>query len=116
MDEKKIEEAAMAHCVFNPANHSKQFFDGFKAGARWAIQEFLKGLWHPAEEEPKFDKQIAIFWGNGMAKFIVLNGEAVYYNITPARAWRNICRDYKVTRWLYIDDLLSKQKGDENNE
>lgn len=27
--------------------------DGFNAGAKWAINEFLKDLWHPASEEPR---------------------------------------------------------------
>ena len=27
--------------------------NGFKEGAKWAINEFLKDLWHPMQEEPK---------------------------------------------------------------
>lgn len=85
----------------------------FKDGAKWAINEFLKGLWYPANEEPKHDKQITYVWGNGIAKTIILNEEADKFNRTPSQIWHNICKNYKVARWLYIDDLLLPKKGGE---
>lgn len=85
----------------------------FKDGAKWAINEFLKGLWYPANEEPKHDKQITYVWGNGIAKTIILNEEADKFNRTPSQIWHNICKNYKVARWLYIDDLLLPKEGGE---
>lgn len=47
IDDKKIEEAA-----FDLYKNSKLDFvssesvEGFKEGAKWAISEFLKNLWH----------------------------------------------------------------------
>lgn len=83
----------------------------FKDGAKWAINEFLKDLWHSIEEEPKYNKQITYIWGNGIAKTIILNEEADKFNRTPFQIWHNICKNYKVARWLYIDDLLPNEVG-----
>ena len=105
IDDKKIEEAAINKCGFI----SSEFY----SGAKWAINELLKNLWHPAEEEPKYDKQITYIWGNGIAKTIILNEEADKFNRTPSQIWHNICKNYKVARWLYIDDLLLPKKGGE---
>lgn len=54
MDDKKIEDAAKQH---SEESYISDYFqacykDAFKAGAKWAINEFLKNLWHPASEEP----------------------------------------------------------------
>lgn len=54
IDDKKIEAAAKQH---SEESYISDYFqacykDAFKAGAKWAINEFLKNLWHPASEEP----------------------------------------------------------------
>lgn len=85
----------------------------FKDGAKWAILEFLKDLWHSIEEEPKYNKQITYVWENGITKTIILNEEADKFNRTPSQIWHNICKNYKVARWLYVDDLLPKEGGEE---
>lgn len=62
IDENKIAKAArqISENVVNAKgfNDSKPthlafldgHIDGFNAGAKWAINEFLKDLWHPASE------------------------------------------------------------------
>ena len=52
IDDKKIEEEARYYCNNRyPASQDAPFIaEGFRKGARWAIHEFLKNLWHPAEE------------------------------------------------------------------
>lgn len=121
IDEKKIEEAASKHMISQLGDENypitvreikEQCKSDFKAGAHWAIQEFLKDLWHDASGEPKHDKQITYVWGNGIAKTIILNEEADKYNRTPSQIWHNICKNYKVVSWLYIDDLLPKEGGE----
>ena len=58
IDNNKIKEAANELCDYGSIYDSKCRIDGFKKGANWAIQEFLKDLWHPASEEPeKFTTQ-----------------------------------------------------------
>lgn len=116
IDEKKIEEAKRAFIADKKILGVISIIDlscGFKEGAQWAINEFLKNLWHPASEEPKHDKQITYVWRNGIAKTIILNEEADKFNRTPSQIWHNICKNYKVARWLYIDDLLLPKVGGE---
>ena len=46
IDDKKIEEEARYYCNNRyPASHDAQFIaEGFRKGARWAINEFLENL------------------------------------------------------------------------
>lgn len=113
IDGKKIKEAANKICDYGSIYDSNYRISGFKCGVNWAIDEILKNLWHPASEEPKHDKQITYVWGNGIAKTIILNEEADKFNRTPSQIWHNICKNYKVVRWLYIDDLLLPKEGGE---
>lgn len=113
IEKKKIEEGARDYMNKN-GYFIKPCVDivlAYKEGVKWAINEFLKDLWHPAEEEPKYDKQITYVWGNGIAKTIILNEEADKFNRTPSQIWYNICKNYKVACWLYIDDLLTNEGG-----
>ena len=75
IDEKKIEEAAQGAADLyeqdlpimsynedteaDGQHHFCQEFGAelFKDGAKWAINEFLKDLWHSADEEPKLGKR-----------------------------------------------------------
>lgn len=57
IDEKEIEEAAIENSEkLSDGKHYRDLVVGFKAGAKWAINEFLKGLWHPNTEEPDKSK------------------------------------------------------------
>ena len=111
IDDKKIDEAAYRFATSQEHGELLALIDGYKEGYKDAINEFLKDLCHSIEEEPKHDKQITYVWGNGIAKTIILNEEADKFNRTPSQIWHNICKNYKVVSWLYIDDLLPK-KGD----
>lgn len=118
IDEKKIEHEAICYTTDGYGqscnNETLELIEeSFKSGADWAIQEFLKDLWHPAEEEPKYDKRITYVCGNGISKTIILNEEADKFNRTPSQIWYNICKNYKVTCWLYIDDLFPKKGGEQ---
>ena len=122
-DDKKIEAAANKHIEteyarYNSGEVEEEMIclrgkDSFKEGAKWAINEFLKDLCHSIEEEPKHDKQITYVWGNGIAKTIILNEEADKFNRTPSQIWHNICKNYKVVSWLYIDDLFPEEGGNQ---
>ena len=75
IDEKKIEAAAKHYAEENSMSIEDQMgdmYDGieelsdaYKAGANWAINEFLKDLWHPASEEPERDRDILLEYENG---------------------------------------------------
>ena len=115
IDNKKIEKAIEDYVRYSSVEDEYPGTEGdaFKAGAKLAINEFLKDLWHPNTEEPEHDKQITYVRVNGIAKTIILNEEADKYNNTPSQIWHNICKNYKVACWFYIDDLLSKEGGEE---
>ena len=112
IDEKKIEEAARYYCNNTyPASQDTPFIaEGFRKGARWAINEFLKGLWHPASEEPRKDVSIIVETHNDKNIF--------YYawnrwqdNFYPS--WTDAVLCSRVSRWLYIDDLFPKEGGNQ---
>lgn len=115
IDKNKIKSAAQGYCdaTYGTLNTNPFIAEAFRKGAKWAIHEFLKDLWHSIEEEPKYNKQITYVWENGITKTIILNEEADKFNRTPSQIWHNICKNYKVARWLYVDDLLPKEGGEE---
>ena len=112
IDDKKIEEAANKICGYGSVYDSNYRIFGFKRGVKWATKVLLKGLRHPAEEEPEHGKQITYVRENGLAKTVSLNEEADKYNSTPSQIWHNICKNYKVVSWLYVDDLFPKEGGE----
>ena len=105
IDDNKIEEAAVKSanylkgiCDFTVIN---AFEEGFKEGAKWAINEFLKDLWHPADEMPNENNEVICV--DKDSRTITYNGIV---------NWWAFCRTHDVTHWLYVDDLLPKE-GDE---
>lgn len=71
--DKKIEEAANRHIEteyarYNSCEVEEEMIclrgkDSFKEGAKWAINEFLKDLWHQNTEEPDKSKSDIITLG-----------------------------------------------------
>ena len=106
IDDNKIEEAAVKSanylkgiCDFTVIN---AFEEGFKEGAKWAINEFLKDLWHPADEMPNENNEVICV--DKDSRTITYNGIA---------NWFAFCRTHDVTHWLYVDDLLPKEGGEQ---
>ena len=69
-------------------------------GAKWAINEFLKSLWHPTSEEP-----------NNIDDKLLIEFEDCHKLTTRISLYRTVDWQYfiekaKITRWLYIDNLL----------
>lgn len=69
IDDKKIEEAARDYIDKN--GYLNKYDEdpcvdiefAYKDGAKWAINEFLKDLWHPNTEEPDKSKSDIITLG-----------------------------------------------------
>ena len=101
IDDKKIEEAAKSlRKDFNDDVTQGFLVEfGFEKGAKWAINEFLKDLWHPVSEEPK--ESIFMLSEYEKGKFY-----ANYFD-KNIRSWSN----QRLIRWLNIDDLLPKEGG-----
>lgn len=81
---------------------------GFKEGANWAINEFLKDLWHPASEEPIESAEV-------LAEAKITESINTYLSFKRNDAlfknWAAYSFGANITRWLYIDDLFQKEGG-----
>lgn len=95
IDDKKIDEAAINKCGFISSD--------FYSGAKWAINEFLKDLWHPVSEEPK--ESIFMLSEYEKGKYY-----ADYFDKNRG-GWSN----KRLIRWLNIEDL-SPKKEEENKQ
>ena len=101
IDDKKIEEASKR---YSEEAYISDYFqacykDAFIESAKWAINEFLKDLWHPIEEKP--EKEKAFLYQSSCYGF-GLN------QISDTKDWDFIIKYQKAIQWLYIDDLISK--------
>ena len=111
MDDKKIEDAAKQH---SEESYISDYFqacykDAFKAGAKWAINEFLKNLWHPASEEPNIKQGECCV--TCLVKFKNESTELCVYFRNPEGCDDMSPKDFKrnFKGWLYIDDLFLKE-------
>ena len=121
IDNKKIEEAARGasdlyeqdlpmmsydeDTEVDGQHHFCQEFGAelFKDGAKWAINEFLKDLWHPVSEEPEENKKLLVQYTN----YILEDDYEIDMNI-PYVSWRYLVTTYNFKKWCYIEDLLPK--------
>ena len=76
----------------------------FKDGVKWAINEFLKDLWHQTEEQPEgYDEWILLHYNVGN-----------YYSLAQVKdfkSWKGFVERAPIDKWLYIDDLFPKEGG-----
>lgn len=126
IDEKKIKEAAQGAADLyeqdlpimsynedtevDGQHHFCQEFGAelFKDGAKWAIQEFLKDLWHPAEEEPDKSKSDIITLGFDNDAYLQFK-ESILWN---KESWRHSISRCQITKWAYLSDILQKEGGE----
>lgn len=81
----------------------------FKDGAKWAINEFLKDLLHPAGEVPRNDngKVLAFSKEIGYRKLYDMNAmldETDCY--TYQDMWENEVNKYCLSDWIFVDELF----------
>ena len=123
IDDKKIEEAKEeiyedrfllngTDVVFdNDAKEEMYYKEDIKEaiglGAKWMQEEFLKDLWHSAEEEPKREAQRTYILGMTRAS----ESGVLPMLLRQNTDWKEFSLSRGVTRWLYIDDLLPKKGG-----
>lgn len=118
IDKKKIEEAARYYCNNRyPASPDVPFIaEGFRRGAKWAINEFLRDLWHPYDEIPKRkDSNILQFFESYNADSEDDFDE--YFELAYTRegftqeTWEEFMNEGGVpSKWLYISDLFQKER------
>lgn len=79
----------------------------FNAGAKWAINEFLKNLWHPNTEEPDKSKSDIITLGFDNDAYIQFK-EYILWN---EESWRHSISRCQIIKWAYLSDILPKEGG-----
>lgn len=81
----------------------------FLFGARRALEEYAKGLWHGADEQPTINSEVIIY-----AKKVLPSGQRVapsYAAVYRDVMGRNVCLftdiDIKadILRWINVEDL-----------
>lgn len=104
---KNIEEAAKKYAFDKYASTDDEVEDtyteelqmAFEAGINW----FLGNLWHDVSEIPERNNDVCLeMIGYEQIKFYGVIGSGQ----VASEAWVGFCKDSKITRWLYIDDLL----------
>lgn len=71
IDKNKIKSAAQGYCdaTYGTLNTNPFIAEAFRKGANWAINEFLKDLWHSADEEPNHEAIRTYILGETEASF-----------------------------------------------
>lgn len=114
IDDKKIEEAARDY--INKNGYFIKYDEdpcvdiefAYKEGAKWAINEFLKDLWHPNTEKPKAGKKILAYTIDGY-ETITYIGEG---EIDSGTNWMDIVSDMAIASWCCPEDLFPKEGGE----
>lgn len=121
IDEKKIEEAAnlcrfeVIASMHNPYQCFEEEVDAqtdliensFISGAKWAINEFLKDLWHPNTEEPDKSKSDIITLGFDNDAYLQFK-ESILWN---KESWRHSISRCQIIKWAYLSNILPKEGG-----
>ena len=109
IDNKKIEEAAKQHSEESYISGYFQacYKDAFIEGAKWMQEEFLKDLWHPADEIPKIGRVIIMenYYPDGRIEFLSNWRKSTSHNPIEGNT----------QKWLYVDDLLPNRKEVSND-
>lgn len=144
IDDNKIEEAANLHrfeliasmhgstlgtpmqCFEEVVDAETELIENsFITGAKWAIKESLKDLWHPMQEEPKIvGEEIIIDEFLEGKRYPMVQKYMVGVEFPPTietirwiSNWDSflseICDEVKMIRWCYFKDLLPKEGGEQ---
>ena len=96
VDAKGFDDSNPTHLAFLDGH-----VDGFNAGAKWAINEILKDLWHPAKDIPEQERPVLVVYKHGgysieYWKAYNISGQVNYWTLD-------------ITQWLYVDELFPKE-------
>ena len=111
IDDKKIEAAARRYSEVTDCDKEEALLieEGFKEGAKWAINELFKNLWHPASEEPNHESTRTYILGKTKAS----ESGVLPMLLRPNTNWKEFVVSHGVTHWLYVDDLFPKEGGNQ---
>ena len=103
VDAKGFDDSKPTHIAFLGGH-----VDGFNAGAKWAINEFIKDLWHDIDENPKKYHKCLVEVVYHRPLNMTDEIDYVTSHLTKF-GWDESSfkrSDYTIKRWIYIDDLL----------
>ena len=109
IDDDKIVKAASELCDYGSIHDSEYRIEGFKKCAKWMQEEFLNDLWHDVFEEriPCNKKVIVEYTYEGGMHYKSIK-------IPDDIQWvRGFLNEKRLRRWLYVDDLLPKEGGEQ---
>lgn len=119
IDDKKIEAAANKHIEteyarYNSGEVEEEMIclrgkDSFKEGAKWGINELLKGLLHPASEVPRNDNGRIFAFSKVYDYRKLYNMDDMMYNTgcnTYQEMWEVEVKKFCLTGWIYADVLF----------
>ena len=125
IDDKKIEEAfkeynekvekELSKRLTRKPTRTERYADttsrqcAFYAGAKWAINEFLKDLWHQNTEEPDKSKSDIITLGFDNDAYLQFK-ESILWN---EESWRHSISRCQIIKWAYLSDILPKEGGEQ---
>lgn len=122
IDDNKIEEAKKSFIADKKILGVMAMNDlacGFKEGAKWAINELLKDLSHPASEVPRNDngKILAFSKVNSNIKLYDMNAMLDETACdTYKEMWEIRVRAYTFTDWVFVENLLDLIKKGDNHD
>lgn len=90
----------------------------YKEGAHWAINEFLKDLWHQTDEKPEKNRTCLVRVVYHLNHGMLPDEERIEQSSFHDFGWydynfKYIGIDYDIIGWLYVDDLFPKKGGAE---
>ena len=125
IDDKKIESAKEEiyedrfllngeEIVFDNDEKEEMFYkedikEAIGLGAKWAINELLKGLFYPASEVPRNDngKVLAFSKECGYRKLYDMNDELDKTTCeTYQQMWEEQVNIFKLSDWIFVDELF----------
>lgn len=108
INDNEIKSAAQEYCdaTYGTLDTNPFIAEAFRKGAKWAINKFLKSLWHPNTEEPDKSKSDIItlgFYDDAYLQF----KESIIWN---KEAWRHSISRNHIIEWAYLSDILPKEE------
>ena len=107
IDKNKIKSAAQGYCdaTYGTLNTNPFIAEAFRKGANWAINEFLKDLWHSNTEEPDKSKSDIITLGFDNDAYLQFKESILW----KEESWRHSISRCQIIKWAYLSDLLPKK-------
>lgn len=104
VDAKGFDDSKPTHLAFLDGH-----VDGFNAGAKWGINELLKGLLHPASEVPRNDNGEVLAFSRIFCNRKLYNMNAMLDKTTCntyQKMWEEQVYMFRLSDWIFVDELF----------